>query len=66
MAAIQTLENKRQHGNRSDSSLADEIDRLTEENESLNEDNKQLRAAASIYRQTVHVLMRRCDMPIPD
>jgi hypothetical protein len=45
--------------------LSHEIVRLTQENELLQEDNRQLRAAARFYRSTVRELMNKCGMQYP-
>jgi hypothetical protein len=45
--------------------LPHEVVRLMQENELLQEDNRQLRAAATMYRSTVRMLMNRCGMQYP-
>jgi hypothetical protein len=45
--------------------LSHEIVRLMQENQLLQEDNRQLRAAAKYYRSTVRDLMSRCGLQYP-
>jgi predicted XRE-type DNA-binding protein len=65
MAATQTLFGQEYDGRPVESDLMNEIDRLVQENRLLQEDNKQLRAAAHIYRSTVSQLMKRRGVPFP-
>ena len=45
--------------------VSHKVNSLIQENELLQEDNRQLRAAARFYRSTVRELMNKCGMQYP-